>query len=167
MKLVIGCVLGLSVVFSVVPADSEQKKKAENFFSGLYGCRPEVVDKLGAKDIVVSYPIFERIFKKRSITGKDEVRGFAERFCSRWTNATVRVDHAVEEGNTVVLMWSFSAVSAVDAEGMPPKGTSSSWGGISLFRFDEDGRIALEVGEESTPGPAARLAGGPPDDGNG
>lgn len=167
MKLIIGGLLGLFVLFANASEVRDQKARAEEFFGGLYGCRPEVVDKLGSEDVVVSYPIFERIFKKRSIKGREEVKGFAERFCSRWKDAKVTVDQAIEEGNTVVLMWSFTAVSAVNADGVPPKGTESSWGGISLFRFDKNGKIKLEVGEESTPGPAARLAGGPPPEGDG
>lgn len=32
-----------------------------------------------------------------------------------------------------------------------------SWGGITVFNFDESGKIIEEIGEESSPGPWARL----------
>ena len=33
----------------------------------------------------------------------------------------------------------------------------SKRGGITLYRFDSDDRVILEIGEESGPGPAARV----------
>jgi hypothetical protein len=144
--------------FAGASAESRQKRAAEDFIRGLYGCDPSVVDRLASDDIAVSYPVFITVFKKPAIRGKKEVKAFSERFCTRWTDSELTVDEAVEEGNTVVLLWSFKATSAVDAPGMPPKGTVDEWGGISLFRFDKNGKITVELGEESDPGPAARLA---------
>ena len=69
-----------------------------------------------------------------------------DRFCQRWTDAQISIHDTVAEGDRVVFLWSFQArpVGAPDTD--PPSG----WGGITLFRFDEAGKIVAEVGEEST-----------------
>ena len=36
-------------------------------------------------------------------------------------------------------------------------GREYSWGGITLFHFNESGKIIAEIGEESSPGPFERL----------
>ena len=61
----------------------------------------------------------------------------------------------------MVLMWSFRARDAgLGLQGNPPTYQEHRWGGITLFHFDESGRIEAEIGEESTPGPVGRLAKG-------
>lgn len=135
----------------------DRRQTAEEFLRGVYGCRPEAVRKIGARSVTISYPAFRELFGTPAIRGRDAVSKFSERFCTRWKAAELKIDDSVVEGDEVVLMWSFKAKSAVEAKGMPPKGTVRRWGGISLFRFDKAGKITLEVGEESSPGPAARI----------
>lgn len=53
----------------------------------------------------------------------------------------------------MVLVWSFSARDTEAEAGE----AGSAWGGISLFRFDAEGKITAEIGEESSPGPMGRL----------
>jgi hypothetical protein len=38
-----------------------------------------------------------------------------------------------------------------------PTNEEHSWGGITLYRFDEEGKIVAEIGEESAPGPLERV----------
>ncbi len=133
--------------------EADLNASAERFFRGVYGCDAAVVDELASEDIVVSYPIFEQLFNTPSLRGRAAVKKFATGFCSRWEEAQITIHEAVSEGARVVLVWSFLARNA-------ETGQQSSWGGITLFRFDETGRIVAEVGEESEPGPAKRLQAG-------
>jgi hypothetical protein len=41
--------------------------------------------------------------------------------------------------------------------GVPPTGQKKSWGGITLIRFNEAGKIEAEIGEESEPGSIERM----------
>jgi hypothetical protein len=129
---------------------------AEQYFRGVYGCQPGVVEDLGATDITVTYPVFEELFGTPALVGQDAVRSFAEHFCRKWVDPKLVFHEAISEGNRVVLVWSFSALDT-DA---PPGTPRSAWGGITLLEFDEDGKIEAEIGEESTPGPMGRLASG-------
>jgi hypothetical protein len=139
---------------------SNQKLSAERFIRGVYGGDPSVVGELANEDVMVSYPIFEKLFDTPAIRGQEAVKKFAVRFGKRWIDGQIMIHLAVEEGNTVVLMWSFRAIRA--DMGQPdgtPAGQESSWGGISIIRFDSEGKIMAEIGEESTPGPFARTEG--------
>ncbi len=135
----------------------EYKSIAEKFIRGEYCCNPNVVDELGADSIFVTYPIFQKLFGKSAIRGKESARSFAETFCKRWAEAQITIHNAVAEGNEVVLVWSFSArnigSSLLDIE---PDSLIHSWGGITLFLFNKDDKIIAEIGEERTPGPFAR-----------
>ena len=127
---------------------------AERYFRGIYGCGPEVVEELASSEIVVSYPIFEDVLGKPALRGRAAVEAFAERFCQKWKDVEFAFHRSVVDENRVVLVWSFSAQ---DADAAPGE-ARSAWGGISLFEFDSEGKIATEIGEESTPGPMGRLA---------
>jgi hypothetical protein len=117
------------------------------------------VHELANEDVVLSYPIFEKLFGAMTIRGREAARAFASGFCSRWVDDRIVVHEAIEEGDTVVLVWSFSArnIGSADKD-RPPTNEVHSWGGISLFRFDAAGKITAEIGEESDPGPFSRTA---------
>lgn len=140
-------------------AFAQQKARAEQFFRGIYECDVSVVDALASEDIALSYPIFEQIYQTPAIRGREAVKDFSRRFCSRWAEPSITIHEAFAENNRVVLLWSFSArpVNESNAEAVED---IQSWGGISIFYFDEQGRIVAEVGEESRPGPFARLNAG-------
>ncbi len=143
--------------------EAEYKARAERFFQGVYGCDPSVVDDLAGDDIVVSYPIFEKLFNAPAIRGREAVNNFATGFCSRWADAQITFHEAVAEGDRVVLVWSFRARDIGSAQqDVPPTNEEHSWGGITLFRFDGAGKIVAEIGEESEPGPVERLEAGDP-----
>jgi len=131
---------------------ADQEGRAERFFRGVYGCDPSVVAELGSPDISISYPIFQELFNAPVIRGRDRVERFAAEFCTRWQDAEFTIHESVAEGDHVVLMWDFAARNVASGERV-------SWGGISIFQFDDAGRIVAEVGEESAPGPHARLSG--------
>ena len=136
----------------------EQKALAERYFRGIYGCDSTVVDDLAAVNITVSYPIFQKMFNKPAIRGRDSVRHFASHFCSRWNGAKIVFHEAVAESNKVVLVWSFKASNVGSIQpGAPPSGQEKSWGGITLIRFNKAGEIEAEIGEESEPGPIERI----------
>ena len=128
----------------------ELKALAEKYFEGIYGCNPSVVDDLAADSIIISYPIFEKIFGAPVIRGKDSVKNFVEHFCGKWKDAQFTFHETIAEGNNVVIVWSSKARNASSK-------VVESWGGITLFKFNNQNQIAQEVGEESTPGPFARL----------
>lgn len=66
------------------------------------------------------------------------------------TDQELTIHESISEGNNMVMIWSFKAIWA-------ESGQESRWGGITLIRFDDSGKVVLEVGEESRPGPAGRL----------
>ncbi len=137
---------------------AKKKSLAERYFRGLYGCNPSVVDELAGDDIVVSYPIFEKLYNTKAIRGRQAVRDFAERFCEKWKDAKFTIHESIAEDNSVILLWSFSARNVgSEQEGAEPTNRIHSWGGITLFKFDKDGKIIAEIGEESEPGPKERL----------
>ena len=131
--------------------EGELKNRAREYFRGVYGGKPEVVDVLAAKDIVSTYPIFENLFKTPALQGRTAVKDFAIGFSQRWDNAQITFHEAIAEGSQVVLLWSFRARRVETNE-------EHSWGGITYFRFDGSGKIVAEIGEESTPGPVERWA---------
>ncbi len=138
---------------TTVDSAAERKAVAERFFRGVYGCEPSVVPELGGDDILISYPIFEDLFDTPAIRGRESVEQFATGFCSRWKDAEITIHEAIAEGDRVALLWSFQARNVASGE-------RSSWGGITLLRFDGTGKIVAEIGEESEPGPVERLAAG-------
>jgi len=133
---------------------------AEQFFRGVYGGNPEVIDELAAEDVVLSYPVFEKVLGKPTIEGRDAAKAFATRFGKKWADPRITVDETVSDGDRVVLVWSFRArdIGSVQ-DGQSASGREHSWGGISLFRFNDTGKILVEIGEESEPGPFQRLTG--------
>lgn len=139
--------------------EADYSARAERFIRGVYGGDPSVVDDLAASSIVISYPIFERIYQTPVLRGRDAARTLCARFSSRWADARITIDEAIAAGDRVVLVWSFQARNVGQGPGgEPPSDTVERWGGISLFRFDKSGRILAEIGEESAPGPMGRLA---------
>lgn len=150
------CLVLVLVAMSFVittPAESEADLAAiaEQFFRGVYGCDASVVDELASEEIVISYPIFETLFNKPGIRGRDAVHVFADNFCKKWSEAQVTIHETVREGDKVVLVWGFQARDTAT-------GKEHAWGGISLFRFDREAKVAAEMGLESTPGPIERFA---------
>lgn len=132
---------------------------AERFFRGVYGCDSSVVDELASDDVVVSYPIFKTIFATSSIRGRAAVRKFASGFCERWAEPHITIHESVGDEDKVVLVWSFRARNVGSArQGIQPTHQEHSWGGITLYRFDKNGKIVAEIGEESEPGPIQRLS---------
>jgi len=136
----------------------EQKECAEQLFRSVYGGQPEKIDNLISDDMVSSYPIFEELFNTKTIRGRNAYIEFAKGFSERWIGARITIHEAIADRNRVVLIWSFCAKRAVEVDQQDlTSGQVYSWGGITLFRFNESGRITAEIGEESSPGPYNRL----------
>ena len=143
-----------ALIFLMIVSISE----AQQYFRGVYGGDASVVDELAAEDIVVSYPIFVDVLGTPAIRGREPLKAFIASFSQRWAEPGFEFHEAVADHSRVVLVWSFSARSvAATSPGAPPTDAVHSWGGITLFRFDDSGRITAEIGEESTPGPFGRL----------
>lgn len=135
-----------------------RKARVERYIRGVYGGDPSVVDELAGDEIVSSYPIFTELFGAPTVRGREAMKQFVNRFGSRWTQARLSVHEAIEEGDRVVLVWSFRARRrGAGGQGQPPTDKEHRWGGITLFRFNSEGKIVAEIGEESSPGPFARL----------
>jgi ketosteroid isomerase-like protein len=133
-----------------VDAAADRAASAERFFRGVYACDPGAVADLAAEDVVISYPIFEKLFGTPAIRGREAVKEFAAGFCQRWADPHVTIHEAISEGDRVVLLWSFQARNVGSAQkDTPPTNQVHSWGGITLFRFDKDGKIVAEIGEET------------------
>jgi len=149
----IALLLAITSAIQSAPAERPLSGVAERYFRGVYGCNPAVVQELASPDIVVTYPIFASLFGKPVLRGRDAVTAFAEHFCRKWADPELVFHDAVSDERRVVLVWSFRARDTEAASGE----AESAWGGISLLRFDAEGRITAEIGEESTPGPMGRL----------
>jgi hypothetical protein len=63
-----------SCVKTEIEMNTDNKIIAEKFFRGIYGCDPSVVDNFASDSIVISYPVFERIFKKVAFRGQEEAK---------------------------------------------------------------------------------------------
>lgn len=134
------------------------KEIGERYFRGVYGCDPSVVDDLTADDVFISYPVFKQLFNKSAIRGRKAVKDFVNGFCSRWKDSQITIHETVAEGNTTIFLWSFKALYVGPAQpNGPANNTEHSWGGITLIRFNDQGKIIEETGEESTPGPYSRI----------
>lgn len=142
-----------------VDADANRKQLAAEFLEGIYTGDTSVVNEIAAPDVVISYPIFGEVFDAPAIQGRGAVTKFVTGFSQRWVDGEVRVRHAVADGDIVVLVWEFDARPAGPASSDDDESDRQAWGGITLYRFNQSGQIALELGEESTPGPAARVPG--------
>lgn len=147
----------LIVAVACQPSESPQPsltQTAERFFRGVYGCDGSELAEFANPEVRMSYPIFAERFGTATLKGLPAVQAFASGFCQRWLDPTITVVEALEDNDRVVLVWSYSA-STQGAESEPAM--RASWGGISVFHFDDSGRVLLEFGEESTPGPYARI----------
>jgi len=134
------------------------KSKAKEWFKAVYLGNTVMIGELAADDIAISYPIFQQIFSTPAIRGRKAAVAFAERFVTKWAEGEVTYHEVIAEGNRVVLVWSFSARNIGELQkGKPPTNEVHSWGGISLIRFDDDGKVVEELGEESAPGPYGRM----------
>lgn len=145
-------------VCSCFPSPDESPRAdeatAQRLFRAVYGCTGESLDSLAAPDIRMSYPIFAERLGSDVLEGRGAVERFSAGFCQRWLNPEVTVHDVVSDSSRVVLVWSFVATPAGDDDS---EKSPVGWGGISVFEVDEVGRIVAEYGEESTPGPFARL----------
>ncbi|MEZ4794974.1 MAG: nuclear transport factor 2 family protein [Flavobacteriaceae bacterium] len=136
----------------------EHKMKAEQLFRSVYGGDPSQIDSLATNDVIVTYPVFEQIFGKKAISGRESYKNFAIGFGDRWNDSQVIIHETIAENNNVVLVWSFSAKrKETTPDSSFIAGQKYSWGGITLYQFDESGKITIEIGEESSPGPFERI----------
>ena len=138
--------------------NEEFRNRAEQLFRSVYGGDHTQIDSLISGDIVSSYPIFEQIFGTKAIRGRIAYKNFAIGFGERWNDAQVTIRETIAEDESVVLVWSFSAKRMnTEQDSSVVAGQEYSWGGITLFHFNESGKIIAEIGEESSPGPFERL----------
>jgi ketosteroid isomerase-like protein len=157
------CIVGILLLCSScsttrIHTETNHKAVAERYFTAIYRCQLSVIDELAGKDIVISYPIFQTLYHTPAIRGREAVKRFASNFCSKWADAQFTIDEAVEEGDRVAIVWSFQARNVGEIRpGVQPDNQLHTWGGISFLRFNSAGQVVEEIGEESDPGPAARL----------
>lgn len=138
---------------------TQQADFAQQWIRGVYGSNPTVVNELAAEDVVISYPIFQKLFGKPALRGKAAAKKFAGGFCQRWKETRVTFHETIVQDARVVLVWSFRGRNVDSArDGVKPTGQIHEWGGITVIRFDDEGKIIAEIGEESEPGPMGRLS---------
>jgi ketosteroid isomerase-like protein len=139
--------------------EPDRKALAERYFRAVYTGDLAVIDDLASDAIVITYPIFSSLFGTPLVRGRTAVKEFGIRFSSRWADPQISIHEALAEGDCVVLLWDFRARNLVPIQpGDAASRQEHRWGGITLFRFDETGKIIAEIGEESDPGPVARLS---------
>jgi len=126
------------------------KKLAEEYLRTLYSGDAAALDNLVSDEVVSTYPIYQEILGTEAIRGKEALKEFSKGFGQRWSDPDLSIDETIAEGYDVVVLWSFKATRS-------DSGEEQHWGGITLIRFDQEGRITLEAGEESLPGPSGRL----------
>ena len=137
---------------------NDRKNQAELLFRNIYGGEPSKISNLVTEDVVSTYPIFKQVLGTSVIHGREAYENFAVHFKNRWKEPHLSIDDAVAEENQVVLIWSFHAKSAeTTPDSSFISGQDYQWGGITLFKFNSEGKIWAEIGEESAPGPFARL----------
>lgn len=129
--------------------ENDLKVRAERYIRAVYEGQPAVLDELVDDEIVSSYPIFQQLFQTSALRGLEAVKDFSRGFSRRWSAPAFTVHETIAEDRQVVLVWSFSA-HRVDT------GQDQQWGGMTLVRFNDEGKVIAEIGEESTPGPIAR-----------
>lgn len=133
---------------------ADPEEAAQRFFRAVYGCTGEALDSIAIAEVRMSYPIFAERLGAPVLVGHDAVQDFSSSFCQRWSEPEVTIHRVISDPGIVVLVWSYSAMASADSGA---GGSRSSWGGISVFEMDESGRVISEYGEESTPGPVARM----------
>lgn len=127
---------------------------AERFMREEYGINPSVVDELAAEDIVVSYPGFKRLFGSSNIRGREAVKKLSTGFRSRWKETQITIHESIAEGNSVAFVWSFKGrMVGSSTPDIQPTNKIESWGGITIYNFNKEGKIQREFGLESEPGP--------------
>ncbi len=137
----------------------QKTETAKRWLRGVYGADPAVVDELGSEDVLITYPIFASLFGTPILRGNRAVKEFAVGFHDRWSEIEVVFHETIAEGNRVVLMWSFKGRNVGAArKDSEPTNEIHRWGGITLIRFNDQGKISAEIGEESEPGPMERLS---------
>jgi hypothetical protein len=97
--LLIGCAIGEPEL----PA-TDLGRVAENFFTGVFGCEPALLEDAAAENVVVSYPIFETVRGTPAIRGRKAVQEFSAGFCSRWSEPEITVHEVLRDGSRVVLV---------------------------------------------------------------
>ncbi len=158
--LLITTLLLLSISCSNNKTNEAEKYKAlaERFFREEYGINPSVVDELAAEDIVVSYPSYKRLFGTSNIRGRKAVKDLSTGFCSRWKETQITFHESIAERNSVTLVWSFKGrMVGSPSPDIQPTHKIESWGGITIYRFNKEGKIQTEYGLESDPGPIERM----------
>jgi len=132
--------------------------RAERYFRGEYGGRPEVVDELASDRVIVSYPIFEEIYGKAALRGKEDVKVLCANFVRKWVDRKLDIREVIVDDKRVVMIWGLQArfVNNEDDEPSAP----IEWAGISVLCFDENGKIEKEYGLESPPGAFSQLLAG-------
>ncbi len=140
------------------PTEPDQAEFAQKWLRGVYGSDPLVVDELAAEEVVLSYPVFQKLFGKSALRGREAVRNFASGFCQRWKDTEITIIETIARDCQVVLIWSFKGRNVASVrDDVKPTNEVHEWGGITLIRFNENGKIVAEIGEESEPGPMGRL----------
>jgi len=154
--------LGFVAVVACSEGDAEPQSDlpgtAESFFAAVYGCAPERIPDLAAPEVSISYPIFSTLYGTPVIRGVQAITEFSRNFCRRWSDGVLSVEERIVQDGRAALVWSFTATDRLVSDSSEAR---QSWGGISVFRFDEDGRVVEEFGEESDPGPTARRSTAP------
>lgn len=130
--------------------ESNKIETVKKFLIATYTGDTSLVDSHASENIKISYPIFTKIFNSPLLEGKEKLKNFITHFAAKFTDGKITIHETVSQDNNIIFIWSFDAVNT-------ESGNNEYWGGITLYKLDSNGKISLELGEESTPGPVARL----------
>lgn len=86
------------------------------------------------------------------------MKKLSEGFCSRWKETQITFHETIAEENRVTLVWSFRGRNVGSAlPDVEPTNKTENWGGITIYRFNKEGKVQTEYGLESDPGPIERM----------
>jgi len=131
--------------------------RAQKYFRGIYvSGDPAIIDELASNNIAISYPIFEQIYGKFTLRGKDDAKQLCANFTRKFEDRKITFLEVIADDDKVVLVWCFEGrwVSTGDDRPSGPV----QWAGISVFRVNEDGKIDKEYGLETDPDTGAAFS---------
>jgi predicted SnoaL-like aldol condensation-catalyzing enzyme len=150
----------LCVVFVLAPGmilkaqnATSNKERAIQYFKSVYIEDTPLSEELISKNIVATYPVYQEIFNKAGLSGKEEIINFSNGFKQRWKERDVNFRDVIAEKDKVVVIWSFSAKRTPDNSTNINNTEKTNWGGITVIYFDKSGKISAEYGLENEPGP--------------
>ena len=99
--------------------------------------RVEVFDEICSSDVVTHDPA-----DPEDVRGIEAHKERCLMYRAAMPDLTVTVEDVVASGDRVAMRWTVRATNTGELQGMPPTGKHVEFTGLSIDRFDADGKIA-------------------------